>query len=977
LAALVIAPHAVRCQASTDACGFTPGAQYPVNASCTNLAFNKPAGYGNDMTPTGCGGATYDDAFGWFAGTGNPVTVQYTPPSGADATLHVFSGTCASPVQIACSDNCCGGAVESVTISTALGTNYIVRVQRWGSNSAMNGQLCNFNAPTAPANDDPCGAINLPVNTSCVNTSATTVSATASTGVPAPGCANYAGGDVWFTVTVPAGGTVTVSTTAGGVTDGGMALYTATSCSGPFTLLSCNDDYNGLMPQITATGLTPGSTLYVRFWEYGNDNPGTFSICATIPPPPPANDDPCGALSVPVNSGTACVTQTPGTLVGATASSLPVAPCFGTPDNDVWFSFVATSTIHYINLNNVAGSTTDLYHAVYSGTCGSLTNISCSDPNNSVLTGLVPGNTYWVRVYSYASGAATTTFDVCVGTPPPPPGCGDVFYDSGGSSGNYANNELTITTICPDTPGDLVSLNFTSFNTESVDQLYIYDGNSTAAPLIGTYSGTTLPPYILATSASGCLTVVFDSDFSIVYSGWAANVGCLTPPAGDCVYMLQLHDSGGDGWGASHVRVRINGGAWTNYTVTGSDNLVLIGVNLGDLLEIEYVGGGPNQGQNTWSISKLGQIPYFTSTTPPATGTIWSQTVNCGPPPAQPQDCIGGITVCNNQAITNNSNNTGDVMDLNSSNQGCLASGERQGTWYFFSPETAGTIAFTIDPAGNDDYDFAVWGPYTQAQCPTGPPLRCSYDAPGPYNTGLNSTATATSEGAAGTGWVQDIDVLAGQVYVLYIDNFSTSGQAFTLSWQLSGGSSLDCTTLPVELLELAAEAHDPVIHVTWATATETHSDHFIVERSPDNKIFKPIGTVPAAGNSQFRHDYLFVDEHPYRGLNYYRLEQVDADGATMRSNTVVAYLSHGLAVALYPNPASDVLNVSFASPLAQDARLDVLDALGRSVGATFAATKGQGSASIPLMALARGCYQLRITLADGSTLPGGSFVKQ
>lgn len=71
---------------------------------------------------------------------------------------------------------------------------------------------------------------------------------------------------------------------------------------------------------------------------------------------------------------------------------------------------------------------------------------------------------------------------------------------------------------------------------------------------------------------------------------------------------------------------------------------------------------------------------------------------------------------------------------------------------------------------------------------PTGPPLRCSYDAPPPYTTGLNATATQTTEGASGTGWVKDIQALAGQVFALYIDNFSATGQAFTLNWQLSSG---------------------------------------------------------------------------------------------------------------------------------------------------------------------------------------------
>src|SRR5690606_40497684 len=126
------------------------------------------------------------------------------------------------------------------------------------------------------------------------------------------------------------------------------------------------------------------------------------------------------------------------------------------------------------------------------------------------------------------------------------------------------------------------------------------------APLLGTYSGTAMPPTFTSSHPSGCLTIRFTSDGSFNYSGWAAQVLCLTMPAGDCVYMLNMHDSNGNGWGSSAVRVRINGGPWTNYTVTGSPNSVLIGVNLGDLSEFDFVPTVPYPGQNAHNSSKIG-----------------------------------------------------------------------------------------------------------------------------------------------------------------------------------------------------------------------------------------------------------------------------------------------------------------------------------------------------------------------------------
>ncbi|MCX6268477.1 MAG: PKD domain-containing protein, partial [Bacteroidetes bacterium] len=72
--------------------------------------------------------------------------------------------------------------------------------------------------------------------------------------------------------------------------------------------------------------------------------------------------------------------------------------------------------------------------------------------------------------------------------------CTGDFYDSGGPTGNYLNNENLTETFYPSTAGSLIRFTFTSFNTESgYDYLRIYNGINTSAPLIGTYNGTTSP----------------------------------------------------------------------------------------------------------------------------------------------------------------------------------------------------------------------------------------------------------------------------------------------------------------------------------------------------------------------------------------------------------------------------------------------------------------------------------------------------
>ncbi|WP_179317624.1 GEVED domain-containing protein [Winogradskyella undariae] len=148
---------------------------------------------------------------------------------------------------------------------------------------------------------------------------------------------------------------------------------------------------------------------------------GTFEF--TCPPPVPANDDCDNAIALTVNADLECAVVTSGTNYGATASSQE-DDVVGTPDDDVWFSFVATSTSHEIKLNNVVaveGTNVDMAMGLYdaTGDCANLVVVEDSDPNSFSVSELTVGNTYLVRVYGYS--ITKTTFDICVGTPAPPP----------------------------------------------------------------------------------------------------------------------------------------------------------------------------------------------------------------------------------------------------------------------------------------------------------------------------------------------------------------------------------------------------------------------------------------------------------------------------------------------------------------------------------------------------------------------------
>lgn len=116
----------------------------------------------------------------------------------------------------------------------------------------------------------------------------------------------------------------------------------------------------------------------------------------------------------------------------------------------------------------------------------------------------------YIDVVNTANICSQTTMTSLAGT----------IYDSGGPTGSYQDNESCTFLINPGC-ADSLTLTFSAFDLEwNYDYLYIYDGTSAAAPLLGAFTGNTPPPAF--TSTSGAFFLQFYSDFSITYSGFAA-----------------------------------------------------------------------------------------------------------------------------------------------------------------------------------------------------------------------------------------------------------------------------------------------------------------------------------------------------------------------------------------------------------------------------------------------------------------------
>lgn len=200
-----------------------------------------------------------------------------------------------------------------------------------------------------------------------------------------------------------------------------------------------------------------------------------------------------------------------------------------------------------------------------------------------------------------------------------------------------------------------------------------------------------------------------------------------------------------------------------------------------------------------------------------------------------------------------------------------------------------------------------------------------------------------------------------------YAMNKLIDGQRYGRWFYGSVGGTGDIGILPVELTDLQAWAETAGNRITWQTASEVNSNHFVLERSTDAQHFIPIEEVSAGGTSLQLLSYELLDHRAPQGLSYYRLRMVDRDGYTEHSHIVTAWRS-GRRLLIYPDPAQDLLR--WQGPTA--ARVEVMDALGKVVIGT--AINGT---ELSVARLDAGTYTLRLWYADGNMVATARFVKE
>jgi hypothetical protein len=395
-----------------------------VDGACENGAMNDATISAETYS---CGGTVRRERWYTFTiGSQLSMTVAATQNS-RDVAVQVFSGACGSLTEEACDNTTGGNGADTETISGLIlnaGTYYI-RVVNLTNHSPTLTSLCVTSAAVVPGTSCAAAQTLTPGTQQCGNSNNVGSFPDDETAPVNPCNSWYAYGEYWFS---HVGDGNRLQLDLSGLTGTYAGLFVLDDCpsAGGNCVMSYSNGNSTIDYSVTTPNLTSGTTYYIVIASDGfaGDYSTDFCLDATImiPPPAPANDDCPGAYVVTPNATASCGTQTAGSIFSATASGDPMGGCGGTANDDVWFMFDANSTDMSLNINDISGSTTDLYHTIYSGTCGALgAELICSDPNGSAVTGLTVGNTYYVRIYSFDNFSETSSFNVCTFPTPPAP----------------------------------------------------------------------------------------------------------------------------------------------------------------------------------------------------------------------------------------------------------------------------------------------------------------------------------------------------------------------------------------------------------------------------------------------------------------------------------------------------------------------------------------------------------------------------
>jgi hypothetical protein len=160
-----------------------------------------------------------------------------------------------------------------------------------------------------------------------------------------------------------------------------------------------------------------------------------------------------------------------------------------------------------------------------------------------------------------------------------------------------------------------------------------------------------------------------------------------------------------------------------------------------------------------------------------------------------------------------------------------------------------------------------------------------------------------------------------------------------------------------------------------WQTIKANDITGFIIQRSSDGIAFSNIGYQAAINSNKTKIDYATVDQHPLKGINYYRLKILDDDGKVGFSKiieVVVNYSSYSFK--LSPNPAKNFLFITVSGSY-DKAVFQIINTAGKKMKELSVSAKNNDTFLMNINALPSGLYYLQMITKDG--IESMVFVKE
>ena len=907
-------------------------------------------GFGDDYSSADLCGSSYmngdDFVFGYQPTSDECIKIDLSN-TGTWVGVFVTQGCPSSAMGTCIASGTSSSGNPSVTASLTGGNNYAITISTFPSPQCTAFDISVDACPPPPANDDCSGAVALTVNAdqNCGTvTSGYVDDATGSTDPTSETCSGTADDDVWYSfVATGSQHTVSLINISGTTTDMYHAVFAeGMGCPSLGAEIMCNDGNTSNL-----TGLSAGSTYYVRVytWTSTAGQSTSFDICVGTPPPPPANDDCSGAISLTVNSDENCGSVRSGTVQSATQSSQSTTSCSGTEDDDVWYSFVATSTAHTIELLNISGSTTDMYHSVWEGSCPSLSLVSgtCSDPNTQTVGGLTVGNTYYIRVYTYTSTTGqTTNFDICVGTPPPPPSndeCSGAISLTVNPNGSCATTTSATAedatnsgvSACTGTPSDDVWFSFVAPASGSINVT------------ISNATGTTDMVHEVFENTCGSLNSLGCSDPN------TSTTGGLT--AGDTYYVrVHTYSSTGNNTGFD---ICLAAGPTAGVSCYSQSNPSWPGLVNGSFAlspgDDEFEATGRNVTFDFCFMGNLYNVMYVSSN-----GYISFDAAN-----------MNGSSSWVTETIPNTDQ---DVLNSIMS------------PWHDIDPGVSGDIRKrNVGTAPNRSVEITFNNiPLFSSSCNTGPTQRhmiVLYETSNVIDIRIEDKTVCTSwnNGDATMG-------LNGPLGLAAVTVAGRNDQNWTASNEVTRFTPT-CDVCPVALGSGEYSYFDArnlgnVNEIMWGTYFEDDVKHFEVQRSFDAVKYETIAKVKSKfGTTDAETQYVFMDNDPKQGNNYYRIKRMNQNDEykfTQFKNAIVDLESKPN---IYPNPTKDILNIEFVNSLDNEgATFEIVDIIGKVVYThTLEGKKGIVKDRIDVSTLSPGVYYYRTLI--NSKIESGKLI--